>query len=145
MQETKISTYLTSIEHTTSRSRTFNYSYLYQSTKLVDLTYFNRTFSLLPFLEHKASRSCFFPSDMTSFLHIEILSFGTELYKSSRILHTRAQIYTQRFHNFMMNLCTKLLLSQFPAITVLGPRNGTICWHRGRPRVQCYNNAPTKP
>jgi hypothetical protein len=19
------------------------------------------------------------------------------------------------------------------------------CWHRGRPRVQCYNNAPTKP
>jgi hypothetical protein len=20
-----------------------------------------------------------------------------------------------------------------------------FCWHRGRPRVQCYNNAPTKP
>jgi hypothetical protein len=19
------------------------------------------------------------------------------------------------------------------------------CWHRGRPRVQCFNNAPTKP
>ena len=34
---------------------------------------------------------------------------------------------------------------QFPAITVSGPANGTICWHRGRPKVQCYNNAPTKP
>jgi hypothetical protein len=20
-----------------------------------------------------------------------------------------------------------------------------LCWHRGRPRVQCYNNSPTKP
>jgi hypothetical protein len=25
------------------------------------------------------------------------------------------------------------------------PGNGTICWHKGRPKVQRYNNAPTSP
>jgi hypothetical protein len=61
---------------------------------------------------------------------------STELHKSSRILCTTTT-----------DLCTELLFSllQFPTITVSGPDNGTICWHRGRPRVQCFNNAPTKP
>ena len=34
-------------------------------------------------------------------------------------------------------LFTMFLFPQFPAITVSGPSNGTICWHRGRPEVQC--------
>ena len=36
----KISTYLTSTEKKASKSRTFHYSYLYQSTELPDLTSF---------------------------------------------------------------------------------------------------------
>jgi hypothetical protein len=82
---------------------------------------------ILPFSEHKASISYLFSSDQTSLLSIE-------LHKSSRILHTKAT-----------DLHTKLSFLQFPAITVSGPDNGTICWHRGRPRVQRFNNAPTKP
>ena len=44
-----------------------------------------------------------------------------------------------------MNICTKLLFSQFPTITVSGPDNGTICWGRGRLEVQRFNNAPKNP
>jgi hypothetical protein len=83
---------------------------------------------ILPLSEHKALRSYLFSSDQTSLL-------STELHKSSRILRTTDNRSTHKAFSFL----------QFPTITVSGPDNGTICWHRGRPRVQHFNNAPTKP
>jgi hypothetical protein len=91
--ETKISTYLTSTKHKASKSKSFNYSYLYQSIELAGLTSFNQKFSLLPFLENKASRSYLFSSDPISFLQIEILYLAWS------------------FHNFMINIFTELLIS----------------------------------
>ena len=72
------------------------------------------------------------------FLQIRSLSFRSDLSFSAQSFVGQVeycalgkQIYAQSL--FLTNL---LLLLQFPAITVLGPNNGTICWHRGRPRVQ---------
>jgi hypothetical protein len=61
---------------------------------------------------------------------------STKLRKSSRVLCTSAT-----------DLRTELLFSllQFPTITVSGPDNGTICWHRGRPRVQCLTTHQQNP
>jgi hypothetical protein len=109
---------LVSTEHKASRYKTFHYSYLCQSTRLQDLT---------------------------SFLQIRLL-FLTESFIIQVEYYTLGQqIYTRIFHSFGSDIRTELLLPQFPAITVSIPDNITIFWHRGRPRVQRYNNTPTKP
>jgi hypothetical protein len=116
--ETKNFTYLTSIENKDFRSKTFNYSYLYQSTEHTYLTSFLQKFPLLPFLGHKNIRimvlffsitlfSCI--SDLFSY-RSDLSSSCTKLRRSSRILHAKAQIYAQSLLSFMMNLCTELLL-----------------------------------
>jgi hypothetical protein len=76
---------------------------------------------LLP--KHKAYLVRILPLFFTSTYFL-----STKLHNSSRVLGTSKSY-----------LCTKILFSllQFPAIIVSGPRNGTICWHRDRPRFQC--------
>jgi len=83
---------------------------------------------ILPLSEHKASIYYLF-------LQIRLPSLSTKFHKSSRVLCTIATYICTELSSFL----------QFPAITVSGPGNKTICWHRGRPKVQCFNNAPTKP
>jgi hypothetical protein len=74
-------------------------------------------------------RSYLFSSDHISFL---AQSFTSQV----EYLHTSAT-----------DLHTELLFSllQFPTITVSGPDNRTICWHRGRPRVQCLTMHQQNP
>jgi hypothetical protein len=33
----------------------------------------------------------------------------------------------------------------YTMVTKYLPKGIHACWHRGKPKVQCYNNAPTKP
>jgi hypothetical protein len=82
---------------------------------------------ILPLPEHKALISYLF-------LQIRLPSLSTELHKSSRILRTTTT-----------NLRTSFLFSSVPSNHSFRSDNRTICWHRGRPRVQRFNNAPTKP
>jgi hypothetical protein len=93
---------------------------------------FKKQFSLLPLLEKKSFRSYLFSLDPT-------LILGTELHKLSRVLQTKAldlHIEISKFQVRYSHIASSFSVPNNHNFS-FSPNNGTICWHRGRPRFQC--------